>query len=235
MTETTLNMTLQLRRAAFQDSCVLKEGEPGYHTETGEFKIGDGTTQWSELKLANETQIKAWIKAVDDKVAALNDTYATDSEVEAVRTALQANIDKKLDKSTYDTYVGTHAMTDAELKKYAEDEADAAQTAAAKDATDKAGQALADAKKYADDKKTEAIDAAAEDATTKANTAQSKAEATAASALTAARTALEKADTDNLTEAKEYADGAIIGTKIVEITSKFDPQTAHQKIKELFE
>ncbi|ARR00226.1 tryptophan synthase subunit alpha [Campylobacter porcelli] len=34
---------------------------------------------------------------------------------------------------------------------------------------------------------------------------------------------------------KEYADGAIIGTKIVEITSKFDPQTAHKKIKELFE
>ncbi|MCI5539791.1 MAG: tryptophan synthase subunit alpha [Campylobacter lanienae] len=34
---------------------------------------------------------------------------------------------------------------------------------------------------------------------------------------------------------KEYADGAIIGTKIIEITSEFDPQTAHKKIKELFE
>ncbi|MBR2164275.1 MAG: tryptophan synthase subunit alpha, partial [Campylobacter sp.] len=42
-------------------------------------------------------------------------------------------------------------------------------------------------------------------------------------------------NSNDVKKTKEYADGAIIGTKIVEITSKFDPQTAHQKIKELFE
>lgn len=42
-------------------------------------------------------------------------------------------------------------------------------------------------------------------------------------------------NSSDVKKTKEYADGAIIGTKIVEITSKFDPQTAHQKIKELFE
>ena len=42
-------------------------------------------------------------------------------------------------------------------------------------------------------------------------------------------------NSNDVKKTKEYADGAIIGTKIVEITSKFNPTTAHQKIKELFE
>lgn len=109
---TKLNMTLLLRRGEFSDSYVLQAGEPGYHTITKVLKIGDGTTTWGELKFANQTQIEALIKTVDDKVAALDSTYATDAEVEAVRAALAA---AKLDKATYEAYIATHALTDTEI------------------------------------------------------------------------------------------------------------------------
>ena len=88
-----LNTTLLLRRGEFADSFVLKSGEPGYHTGTKELKIGDGTTTWGALGFANKAQIEALIKVVDDKVAALDNTYATDAELEAVRAALQGAID----------------------------------------------------------------------------------------------------------------------------------------------
>ena len=89
---TTLNMTLLLRRGEFSDSYVLKAGEPGYHTGTKELKIGDGSTEWSKLGFANQSQIEALIKVVDDKVAALDNTYATDAEVAQVKADLEAAI-----------------------------------------------------------------------------------------------------------------------------------------------
>ena len=101
---TTLNMTLLLHRAAFADDFVLELGEPGYHTGTKELKIGDGQTGWKDLGFANQTQIEALIKAVDDKVAALDDTYATDAEVESIRSALQSAIDAKVAQSEYNTF-----------------------------------------------------------------------------------------------------------------------------------
>jgi hypothetical protein len=109
---TELKMTLLLRRGEFSDSYVLQAGEPGYHTGTKVLKIGDGATTWDKLGFANQAQIEALIKAVDDKVAALNDTYATDAEVEAVRAALDAT---KLDKIIYETYIATHALTDEQI------------------------------------------------------------------------------------------------------------------------
>lgn len=63
MENTTLNMTLLLRRAAFADDCVLDLGEPGYHTGTKELKVGDGTTAWKNLPFANQAQIEALIAA----------------------------------------------------------------------------------------------------------------------------------------------------------------------------
>lgn len=86
---TTLNMKLLLRRGVFADNYVLAAGEPGFDTASKVLKVGDGTTEWSKLGFANQTQIEALIKAVDDKVAALNDTYATDAEVAAVKKDLQ--------------------------------------------------------------------------------------------------------------------------------------------------
>lgn len=127
---TTLNMTLLLRRAEFADSCILKAGEPGYNTKTKEFKIGDGSTQWSNLPIANKTQIDAIISAA---ITAHTAGYYTKSEIDELKTTLQnatsqvasdlsaeastrANadtalgnrIDTKLDESTFNTWKGTH-------------------------------------------------------------------------------------------------------------------------------
>ena len=81
---TNLNMTLLLRRGEFSDSYVLKVGEPGFHTVSKALKVGDGTTTWVNLPFANQAQIEALIKVVDDKFA----DYATDAEVEEIRKAL---------------------------------------------------------------------------------------------------------------------------------------------------
>ena len=119
---TTLNTTILLRRAAFEDSCILALGEPGYHITTKELKIGDGTTAWKDLPFANKEQIDALIKVVDDKVAALGDTYATDEEVRIIKEALQEAINSKVAQSDYDTYTGARQLTDtqinAEFAKY---------------------------------------------------------------------------------------------------------------------
>ena len=113
MAQTKLNMLLQVRRDnVFTSTYVLQAGEPGFEISTNTLKIGDGVKTWAELDFANEAQIAALIKVTDDKVVALteavnklNDTYATDAEVEAVRSALDA---AKLDKTTYNAYVEAH-------------------------------------------------------------------------------------------------------------------------------
>lgn len=113
MAETKLNMQLLLRRdEVFTSTYVLAKGEPGFEVSTNTLKIGDGTKTWAELPIANKAQIDALIKVTDDKVVALtetvsklNDTYATDAEVEGVRSALDA---AKLDKTTYNAYVEAH-------------------------------------------------------------------------------------------------------------------------------
>lgn len=96
--ETKLNMTLLLRRAEFADSCLLKEGEPGFNTKTHEFKIGDGTTTWAALPIANETQIKSWITALktelEGKIATDFSNYYTKEEIDDLLDALRQAIGK---------------------------------------------------------------------------------------------------------------------------------------------
>jgi hypothetical protein len=98
---------------------VLAAGEPGFEVSTNTLKIGDGTSTWAQLPIANKAAIDALIKVTDDKVEALSeavskldDTYATDAEVEAVRSALDS---AKLDKATYNEYIASHAMTDTQI------------------------------------------------------------------------------------------------------------------------
>lgn len=84
-TITTLQTTLLLRRAVFEDTCVLALGEPGYHTGTKELKIGDGSTIWKDLPIANKAQIDALIAAgvadakdyADGKVASVDKKAGT--------------------------------------------------------------------------------------------------------------------------------------------------------------
>ena len=144
--ETTLNMTLLLRRAAFTDSCILAAGEPGCFLDLNAdgslkansqnyiFKVGDGKTAWKDLPIANQTQIEAWIKAVDDKVKALNDTFATDTELAALDTAIQTLLGAFPIGEGDDKYANIKAYIDA------------------KDAA-----TLASAQGYADTKKIEVI------------------------------------------------------------------------------
>lgn len=129
MANTTLNMQLLLRRdQVFTTTYVLAAGEPGFEISTNTFKVGDGTKTWAELPFANKEQVEAildayytseevdaLIKAVDDKVAALNNTYATDAEVETIRAALQAAVDTKLAAETFNTYSATRQLTDTEI------------------------------------------------------------------------------------------------------------------------
>lgn len=87
---TTLNMTLLLRRAAFADSCVLQEGEPGYNTSTKEFKIGDGTTTWKNLPIANKSQIDTLIS---NAISAHAAGYYTKEEVDQLLADLDGQVD----------------------------------------------------------------------------------------------------------------------------------------------
>ena len=97
--ETTLNMTLLLRRAEFAETCKLQEGEPGFDTKTHAFKIGQKDAngqliQWKDLPVANETQIKAWIEAVrsnlQGKLDSLDNTYVTDTDFTSYQQAITA-------------------------------------------------------------------------------------------------------------------------------------------------
>lgn len=219
---TTLNMTLLLRRAEFKDSCVLAAGEPGYNTKTGEFKVGDGTTTWANLKLASEDTIKAWIAAVDAKVEALGDTYATDAELAAVRTALENQINTKLTATDFTTWKASHEEDHAakataittEITTAVEGEKTLRETADREINTKigaKTDTATADTVYGAIAKV--AADAAA-DATTKADTAEtnakshadSKAETalTTAKAYTDEKTAALRTEIDNITNIMNY-------------------------------
>ena len=147
---TTLNMQLLLRRDnVFTSTYKLAAGEPGFEISTNTLKVGQykkdaegNLTQelmtWAELPIANKEVIDGLIKAVDDKVAALNDTFATGAEVEAIRSALDS---AKLDKATYAAYIATRSLTDSEINT-AIDEVDARfasyRTAADQDGIDNA-------------------------------------------------------------------------------------------------
>ncbi len=52
-----MTVQIQLRRGtaaswSSNGTVVLAAGEPGFETDTGKFKVGDGTTQWTSLPSA---------------------------------------------------------------------------------------------------------------------------------------------------------------------------------------
>ena len=138
---------------------------------------------------------------LENRVKAIEDTYATDAELAAAvealnaaialkadKTYVDAELAKKVDKTTFESFQtsNTKAISDAQ----------AAAEATAKGYTDTreaaiklayeayADQAEADAKAHAEEKASAAQSAAAADATSKANAAQAAAEATAAADAT---------------------------------------------------
>lgn len=96
------------------------------------------TTAYQTYADQAETDAKAY---ADDEIEKAVNTQAT------VDAAQDEEIAKKLDKTTYETYIADKEMSDADLKKYAEDEADAAEAAAvaaAKTETENQVKALAE-------------------------------------------------------------------------------------------
>ena len=65
---TSREVTFKLRRDTASDwvlnNPILSAGEPGFETDTGKFKMGDGTTAWTSLEyFINEEAIAALIVA----------------------------------------------------------------------------------------------------------------------------------------------------------------------------
>lgn len=237
---TELKMTLLLRRAAFADSCVLQLGEPGYHTTTKEFKVGDGSTTWKELPVANETQIKSWITALktelEGKIATDLSSYYTKTQIDDLLEALQGAINgvagqleaEVTARTNADTQIRTDfaaadASTFAEAKGYADTKkTEVIGTSADAKTADTVYGAKAFATDAAATAKSEAIDVAASDATSKANAAEaaakSHAETQASAAETAAKgyadaqdTALHTTITGEISAAKTELEGKISG------------------------
>jgi hypothetical protein len=210
---TELKMTLLLRRAEFADSCVLQLGEPGYHTSTKEFKVGDGSTTWKELPIANKTQIEAIVNAA---IAAHAAGYYTKEEINAIKKALEdkdaellekinenagaitaeATARENADNKIREDFAAADVTTLTEAKGYA----DTKKAEVIGDATStKDSDTVKGAKLFASDvaatAKAEAISTAAADATSKANAAEAAAKSHAETKATAAEN-----------NAKSYAD-----------------------------
>lgn len=137
---TKLNMLLQVRRDDFtaHGSYVLLAGEPGYCTVKQVFKIGDGTTTWENLGFANEAEIRAIVKATDDKFA----DYYTKTEADGKHTALQTTVDAH--GVAIEALQGKDAEIDTAIENEAKARDDADKAINAKIGTVAEGENLAD-------------------------------------------------------------------------------------------
>lgn len=93
----TVQTRIQLRRDTASNwtstNPVLAAGEIGVETNTGKFKIGDGTTAWSSLSVANPT----------DLVTAVTGSTTTPLSVSGGTLSLQGGFTRYVDGS--DTHV----------------------------------------------------------------------------------------------------------------------------------
>lgn len=164
------------------------------------------------------TRVEGLVSGVDGRVATIEGDYLTSEDKEEILGQINTSggglLGMEGDTSDKNTIHGT--------KKYAEEKAQAAQEAAALDATGKADTAEANAKSYADGLKTEAINTAAGDATAKANAAEQAAKAyadgladnydasgSAAAAEARAKSYADQAELDAIATAGTNADSKI--------------------------
>jgi hypothetical protein len=93
--KTILNMLLQFRRDnVFTASYVLEKGEPGFEISTNTLKIGDGSTTWENLKIANKEVIDSLISAA---ISANNASYYTSAQVDQIKKDLQDALENAVD------------------------------------------------------------------------------------------------------------------------------------------
>lgn len=71
-----MSVTLQLRRGIAADwalaNPVLANGEPAYAVDTGDLRIGDGTSAWADLLSLSTTAAGAAISAADGNILTIN-------------------------------------------------------------------------------------------------------------------------------------------------------------------
>jgi hypothetical protein len=170
---------------------VLAAGEIGFVTDTGKFKMGNGTSTWSELEyFSNAAELTAAINSVVGMAPTTLDT-------------LKEIADAMGDDPNFLSALATNTRVDAVVLQGAASIQSVSDTLSAtitghKNATTSvhgiADTALLATKSYADGKAANAVTTAADDATTKANAAQAAAISTAAAdATTKAATAKSEA------------------------------------------
>lgn len=189
-------------------------------------KVTDNTAAIAkevEDRGAEITRVEGLVSGVSGRVATIEGDYLTSEDKTEILGQINASggglLGMEGDTSDKNTIHGA--------KKYAEEKAQAAQDAAALDATGKANTAESNAKSYADGLKTEAINTAAGDATSKANTAEQNAKnyadglvfadgvakfdatGSAAAALSAAQSYADQAELDAIATAGTNADSKI--------------------------
>ena len=88
---------IQVRRgtaAEWTSSIVLSSGELGFETDTGKFKLGDGTTTWGSLSyFQSANQIAESLQSTDDLPEGVQHLYFT---LERVAAALTSGADSNI-------------------------------------------------------------------------------------------------------------------------------------------
>ena len=89
--EVILNTIFQVKRGTSdvwaQLNPILRQGEPGIELDTGIFKVGDGVTEWLDLKAINSSSID------EEKVSELEDLIGKPGEGEEAGTGLTGRIE----------------------------------------------------------------------------------------------------------------------------------------------
>lgn len=88
-----MSITIQLRRDTkanwIESEAVLAPGEPGFETDTGKFKIGDGERRWQDLGYFNPGDDSTLFAAIDAHFQSLE---ATNIDEAAIHAAVIAQI-----------------------------------------------------------------------------------------------------------------------------------------------
>ena len=170
---------------------TLAAGEIGLETNTGKSKIGDGQTAWNSLVY-----------------------YTTSADLTSTTNTLTLGAASIL--STHNsTTTNVHGISDTSSLAYIS-QVNAAQAAAATDATTKANSAITTASADATSKANAAQAAAATDATTKANAAQAAAATDATSKANAAQAAAIAAAATDATTKVAAVTKASLGLSVVD-------------------
>jgi hypothetical protein len=170
---------------------TLAAGEIGLETNTGKSKIGDGQTAWNSLVY-----------------------YTTSADLTSTTNTLTLSAASTL--STHNsTTTNVHGISDTSSLAYIS-QVNAAQAAAATDATTKANSAITTASADATTKANAAQAAAATDATTKANAAQAAAATDATTKANAAQAAAIAAAATDATTKVAAVTKASLGLSVVD-------------------